>query len=102
MKINPFDQTNAEEKDDDNPSSVDVSADSKLTPISKTKIPVVDADRWNEMSPSELFDQLFTLEQRLFACQQYGQIEAAKQIQKGITSLKAAIDRAGGNEVKLL
>jgi hypothetical protein len=75
------------------PASVEIAEDAELTPITKKKIPKVDASRWDDMTPSELYDQLFILEQRIMYCKQYGHMDAAKQIERGVVALRQLIEQ---------
>lgn len=81
--------------------AVSVTEASEKTPITGKEIPTVDADMWEEMTPTELYEQLYILEQRMTACYQYGSVDAAKQIQRGITRLQGIIKQKD-DEVKLL
>lgn len=77
----------------------DIASESQLTPISKQEIPSVDANSWANMTVSELYDQVFILEQRILYCQQYGKHEAAKQIRQGIDQLRALINSKSGDQL---
>ena len=51
--------------------AVSVDPESTHTPISREEIPQVDALGWNNMTVSELYDQLLILERRKHWCQTY-------------------------------
>lgn len=88
-------------QDNSNSTAVSVDAHSTITPISKQEIEKVDADAWSKCTVSELYDQLMIMEKRKYACMQYSP-EIVKDIERGITRLRAIIDKKQGNEVKLL
>jgi hypothetical protein len=79
---------------------IDVAGDK--TPISKTPVQQVHADRWHSMSVQELFEQKSILDGRLVAAAQVGSIVLMRQIQMGIDQIQQIITQKSSNETRLL
>ena len=81
--------------------AVSVDPESTHTPISREEIPQVDALGWNDMTISELYDQLLVMERRKHYCQVHSPM-IVKDIERGIKQLQAIINKKHGGEIKLI
>lgn len=78
----------------------DVNGD--VTPTTGEKIDKVKSNEWQDMSITELYDQLTILNKRHLQAMSCGSIPAANQIQRGIAHLQALISSKEPKETKLL
>lgn len=79
---------------------IDVS--SNKTPITKKDVQQVRADKWHEMSVSELYDQKGILDGRLVAAAQLGNFNLLRQVQMGIDAINEIIAQKASTETRLI
>lgn len=77
---------------------VDISSDSTITPTERKPIEKVDACSWQEVSLTQLHDQLTTLQSRYYSALDMHKYEMAEAILKGIEQLKQRISDAGSQQ----
>lgn len=65
-----------------------------VNPYTGKAIPVVDSRVWGEATSSELYKQLYVLENRLHVAQTLGKVDMIRQLHAAITNIKAAITEA--------
>ena len=69
-----------------------ISVNDDITPISKQPIQQVHADKWSDMSITELWEQRTTINNRLDYALQLGHADMIKQIQRGLLQLDQLIE----------
>jgi hypothetical protein len=72
------------------------------TPITKKDVQQVRADRWHEMSVSELYDQKGILDGRLVAAAQLGNFNLLRQVQMGIDAINEVIAQKASTDTRLI
>lgn len=70
-----------------------VNINGDVTPITRQKIDKVTPNKWNQMNSNALWDQRITLYNRMIMAQAAGQGGVAKQIQQGINTIDAILQR---------
>ena len=83
---------------DENP--IDVR--SNKTPITKKDVQQIRADKWHEMSVSELYDQKGILDGRLVAAAQLGNFNLLRQVQMGIDAINEIITQKASTDTRLI
>lgn len=79
---------------------IDVSGN--RTPISKTPVQQIRADKWASMTTQELFEQKSILDSRLVAAAQVGSVTIMRQIQQGISQIQEIITQKSSNDTRLM
>lgn len=77
-------------------------AEEDVTPITREKIKSVDATDWDNLNIAQLYEQLNTLEKRLFYAQSIGHQEMINQLNRGLVRLRALIHTKTDDEIKLI
>lgn len=67
--------------------------DGKVTPITRQKIEQVTPTDWQEMGITALWDERIVLDNRMMLAYQSGHAEIARQIQHGLNTIDALLQR---------
>lgn len=81
---------------------ISTDTDAEVTPITRTPITTIEADKWMEMSITELHDQLAVLEKRRIQLHEIGHGHLAPQIERGIAHLQAILAKRTSDLPRLL
>lgn len=79
---------------------IDVSGE--YTPITRQKVPVIEAARWHLMSTAELYDQKAILDSRFIIAAQIGNASLMQQLQMGVAQISALINSKADKEISLI
>jgi len=69
-----------------------------VTPVTRQKIEQVTPDKWHLMDINKLWDQRIILNNRMVMALQSGHGEIAQQVQKGINTIDALLQRKAAEE----
>lgn len=80
------------------PPPVEITPNSKVTPISQEPITSIDRTQWSKETTQSLTNQLEALKNRYHIMLRYGYTNVAQQLAKGIQDLEAMIESKQGTE----
>jgi len=79
---------------------IDISETSTITPITQQPIASIDANSWQNISLTELHEQLSALQNRYYSALEMERYEIANSIQAGIAQLRIAIEHKINNQTR--
>jgi len=74
----------------------------EYTPITKQKVPVIEAHNWHKMSTAELYDQKAILDARFIMAANIGSASLMQQLQVGVATLTALINTKADKDISLI